>query len=355
MRRLALLNLLTVSATMLVLTSLGLAAIGSFDAAESSRRSAAYVSTPARPFGIYVDPWHADEWARAVGARPTMVAKFEAFSRRRTIDEFIDEVERKGIRTLLVSWEPWKPVPASRGPGAQGRAQPRYRNRAIAAGAHDSYIKAFARSLATFDGTVLLRYAHEMNGFWYPWSRDPAAYRSAWRRMATLVRGQARNVRFVWSANPSLYLPSDRWKRRLRLYWPGRRWVDFVGSTMINFGGRKHYPVARFAPRLLSLRLTYRRPLVLTEVNTSYTGRVRWLRDLRRMLNRRPWIRSVAWSQLPSRGQATLKKIGNLNWDVRRDPPSKRVIREIIRDGRAPLRASSAAAASKRAISPPCS
>jgi mannan endo-1,4-beta-mannosidase len=355
MRRVALLNLLTVSVTMLVLASLGFAAISTFEATEDSRRSAAYVATPARAFGIYVDPWHVDDWARSMRAQPTMVAKFEAFSRRRTIDDFIDEVERQGIRTLLVSWEPWKSVPKSRGPGSQGRAQPRYSNRAIARGAHDSYIRAFARSLATFDGTVLLRYAHEMNGFWYPWSRNPAAYRSAWRHVATLVRANARNVRFVWSANPSLYLPSDRWKRRLRLYWPGRRWVDFVGSTMINFGGRKNYPVARFAPRLNSLRLTYRRPMVLTEVNTSYTGRVRWLRDLRRMLNRRPWIRSLAWSQLPSRGQATLKNIGNLNWDVRRDPPSKRVIREIIRDGRAPRARVPLRRQSKRAISPPCS
>ena len=30
----------------------------------------------------------------------------------------------------------------------------------------------FARSLARFPGTVYLRYAHEMNGYWYPWSRD---------------------------------------------------------------------------------------------------------------------------------------------------------------------------------------
>jgi mannan endo-1,4-beta-mannosidase len=330
-RRLAL-NLLTVGATIFVLASLGLAAKGALDA-EDPQRVAAYVPTPGRAFGIYVDPWHVDEWARAVRARPTMVAKFEAFSRRRTINDFIAEVEQQGIRTLLVSWEPWEPVPASGGPGAQGRPQPGYRNRDIAAGAHDPYIRAFARSLATFDGTVLLRYAHEMNGFWYPWSHNPAAYRRAWRHVVRLVREQAGNVRFVWSANPSLYLPVGRWARGLRPYWPGRRWVDFVGSTMINFGGHKNYTVKRFAPRLLALRCRYGMPLVLTEVNTNSKGRVRWLRDLRRLLNQRPWIRSLAWSQLPSRGQAQMKHVGNLNWDVRRDPATARVLRGIVRDG----------------------
>jgi mannan endo-1,4-beta-mannosidase len=332
-RRLGL-NLLTLGVTMLVLISLGFAAKSTFDAAEDSRRPAANVSTSVRAFGIYVDPWHVDEWARAVGAQPTMVAKFEAFSRRRTIDDFIDEAERQGIRKLLVSWEPWKPVPASLGVVAQARPQPGFRNRDIAAGAQDSYIRAFARSLATFDGTVFLRYAHEMNGFWYPWKRDPAAYRSSWRHVVTLVREHAGNVRFVWSANPNLYLQFDRWDRRLRPYWPGRGWVDYVGSTMINFGGRKHYTIERFAPRLRRLRATYRKPLVLTEVNTNYAGRVQWLRGLRRMLTRMPWIRSLAWSQLPSRGQVHMKHVGELNWDVQRDPPSAHVIREIIRDGR---------------------
>ena len=66
----------------------------------------------------------------------------------------------------------------------------------------------FARSLAGFHGTVDLRYAHEMNGTWYPWSHDPIGYRRAWRHVVRVFRAAgAANVRFVWSPNPSLYLP----------------------------------------------------------------------------------------------------------------------------------------------------
>jgi hypothetical protein len=122
--------------------------------------------------------------------------------------------------------------------------------------------------------------------------------------------------------------------RGVRAYWPGARWVDAVGSTMINFGGRKRYPVARFVPRLRALRQAFHKPVMITEASTGYHGRVRWLRDLRRMLRSRRWISAVVWSQLPSRGTAQMRHTGNLSWDVRRDPRAAAVLRAIARDFR---------------------
>jgi glycosyl hydrolase family 26 len=287
-----------------------------------------------RTFGVYVDPWHVDDWTRAVGAPPQYVGRFEAFSRGTTVDGFLRESERHGLRRVLVSWEPWRPVPAALGVVEQFRPQPGYRNRDIARGARDAYITAFARSLASFHGLVDLRYAHEMNGTWYPWSHDPVGYRRAWRHVVALfARAGARNVRFVWSPNPSLYLPYRQWLRSVRVYWPGARYVDAVGSTMINFGGAKRYAVKRFVPRLRALRKLYRKPIMLTEVNTVHRGRLRWLRDLRRMLRRTRWIRSLAWFQHTSRGQVQIPHAGRLDWDVRHDPRAAAVLRGIIRDG----------------------
>ena len=61
---------------------------------------------------------------------------------------------------------------------AQQRPQPGYRNADIAAGAQDPYIRRMAGNLGKFPGTVYLRYAHEMNGFWYPWSHDARGVRA---------------------------------------------------------------------------------------------------------------------------------------------------------------------------------
>jgi mannan endo-1,4-beta-mannosidase len=332
MRRLAL-NLFTSAITLALLAALTVPALRVLDPRTPARAATRYV-IPARTFGVYVDPWHVDDWARRIGARPQLVAKFEAFARKRTIGSFLAENERQGIRQVMVSWEPWEPVPAALGTTLQQLPQPGYRNSDIAAGSQDAYIRAFARSLASFDGTVWLRYAHEMNGFWYPWSADAPAYVRAWRHMVRVVRAAgARNVRFVWSANPNLYERPAVWLRNLRRYWPGAAYVDVLGSTMINFGGLKDYTVARFAPRLALLHQTFGLPVLLTEVNTERTGSAGWLDDLGSMLRHRRWLTGFAWSQLPSRGAVQRKgTVGNLNWDVTADPAAAAALRGIARD-----------------------
>jgi mannan endo-1,4-beta-mannosidase len=322
------LNLLTSACTLGLLTVLALPALGVL------RGKPASAPIPPRTFGVYIDPWHVGDWARAVGAAPQMVAKFEAFSNQRTIDNFLQEAGRQGLRQVMVSWEPWKPVPTALGDVLQYVEQPGYRNVDIARGAQDAYIRRFAQSLARFPGTVWLRYAHEMNGYWYPWSHGPRNYVRAWRHVVRLVRASgAGNVRFVWSPNPSLFQSMGPWRRRTLSYWPGSRWVDVVGSTMISFGGRKAYPVRRFVPRLRTLHTLFRKPVMITEANTEWRGHVAWLRDMRRMLQGMPWVRAVVWSQLPSRGQAHTPDAGNLDWDVQRDPAAAAVLRGIIRDG----------------------
>jgi mannan endo-1,4-beta-mannosidase len=338
--RAAALNTMTCGATLLLLVVLALPAkrllerpAAQATAAELPRYEPA--RHPRRVFGVYVDPWHVDDWAQSIGAAPQAVAKFEAFSRKRTVDEYAAESRRQGIHRMLVSWEPWTPVPAALGLEAQAAPQRGMRNIDIARGAQDRYIMRFARSLARFHGTVWLRYAHEMNGYWYPWSRDAQAYRWAWRRIVRLFHvAGARNVRFVWSVNTNLYEPAGVWLANARRYWPGERYVDDVGVTVIDFGGDKDYPVPRFAPRLRALHREFRKPLVLAETNTDWSGRVGWLRDLRAMLAGMPWVRAVMWSQLPSRGQAhRARTSGDLNWDVQRDPAAAAELRRLIEDG----------------------
>jgi hypothetical protein len=161
-------------------------------------------------------------------------------------------------------------------------------------------------------------------------------YVLAWHRLVRLFHSVgARNVRFVWSPNPNLFEGKRPWLAHVRQYWPGSRYVDYVGSTMINFGGvrRARYTIARFAPRSEILHREFRKPVMLTETSTEYAGRVEWLQGLRRMLRRMPWIRSVEWSQLKSRGQAHMKGAGDLGWNVQTDPAAAAVLRGIIRDG----------------------
>jgi hypothetical protein len=337
MRRLSL-NLLTVSVTIGLLALLTLPAM----AVRADGPRAPKLPVPkSRAFGIYIDPWHIDEWATSVGASPTIAAKFEAFSRRRSLLKFTNEATARGIHTVLISWEPWKPVKASLGVFRQSYPQRGYRNMDIASGSKDRYIRFVARGLAKFDGTVYIRYAHEMNGFWYPWSWDARSYKRAWRRIVHIFREVgADNVRFVWSTNPNLYEGQGKWMRNLRLYWPGAQYVDAIGSTMINFGGdEKRYAVPAFAARFRALHRAFAKPMLITEVNTHYGGRLTWLEHFRGMLRHMPWVTAAVWSQLPSRGAAQMRVNGafhwdaDLHWNVQRDPATAAVLRGIIEDG----------------------
>ena len=61
----------------------------------------------------------------------------------------------------IVSIEPWNP--------SGGVNQPDYRLSRIADGAFDSDLRRWATGLKEFGKPVIVRFAHEMNGDWYPW------------------------------------------------------------------------------------------------------------------------------------------------------------------------------------------
>jgi hypothetical protein len=287
-------------------------------------------------FGVASDPWHVDEWATAVGVEPTMIMEFEAWSRNRTIDSHFAELRRLGVKTFMLTWEPWQTVSAAKGKTAQYAEQPEFSNATIAAGKKDDYIRSWAKSVAASGLIVYVRYAHEMNGDWYPWSRDPAGYVAAWRRVVDIFRAEgATNARFVFSLNPSVFEPEAGWAENLRKYWPGDDYVDLLGSTMINFGARKEYSVAEFVARFEAARKVFNKKLIITELNTAAEGRVKWLTDLRTWLDTTgaDWVEGLALSQADSRGAAQLgDKVGDLSWNVISDPDTQPVIRGILQD-----------------------
>ena len=95
----------------------------------------------------------------------------------------------------LVTWEPWT---------LDGRG---FSLRGIADGRFDGYVRRAARSAAAWGHPILLRFAHEMNGTWYPWGRGkretlPGIYKAAWRHLVGIFRSAgADNVRWVWAPN----------------------------------------------------------------------------------------------------------------------------------------------------------
>ncbi|WP_414171920.1 glycoside hydrolase family 26 protein [Clavibacter tessellarius] len=162
----------------------------------------------------------------------------------------LTSVAARGADSLL-TWEPWK--------GGAGTSQPAYSNARIVAGDQDAYIRSWGADLAKYGKTVYLRYGHEMNGNWYPWSdgvngNAPGSYVQAWKHVHDLVVAQgATNVKWVWSPNVPYPGSTD-----LASLYPGSDQVDVVALDGYNWGSapgqRWTDPAALFGPGIDRLR-----------------------------------------------------------------------------------------------------
>ncbi len=127
-------------------------------------------------------------------------------------------------RLPLITLEPWDPtVPREN----------RYPLRAIAAGQHDTYLHAQAARLRDLGHPVVLRFAHEMNGSWYPWGagvngNTAADYVAAYRHVHDLFTSAGVDAGWLWSP-ATLDGPSIR---DVAPYYPGDAYVDWVGLSV---------------------------------------------------------------------------------------------------------------------------
>ena len=134
---------------------------------------------------------------------------------------------------------------------------------AITAGRYDGYLRRYAATVRTFGHPVILSFAPEANGNWYPWSwtrSSPAAWVAAWRHVVTVFRRQrAGNVTWLWTVT-TRYPGSAP----LRDYWPGAGYVNWAGLD-----GYYIHRTATFAsvfgPTLQVLRKITSKPVLLAE------------------------------------------------------------------------------------------
>ena len=151
---------------------------------------------------------------------------------------------------------------------------------------------------------MLLRFAHEMNGTWYPWSEGvngngPGDYVAAWRHVRGLVDAAgASNVSWVWSPN----VPYAGSVPLAGLY-PGAGSVDVVALDGYNFGTSQSWsswvqPEALFGPGLQELRaLAPGLPVLVAETASAEAGgsKADWVRSLLAYLAAQPDVTGVVW------------------------------------------------------------
>ncbi|QIS40039.1 glycoside hydrolase family 26 protein [Clavibacter capsici] len=255
----------------------------------SSARLRLGLSTPGGPTAN----GELDAASSTLGESPSIVMSHVDFTHPAPIAG-IQSVAARGADSLI-TWEPWK--------GGAGVDQPAYANARIIAGDQDAYIRSWGADLAKYGKPVYLRFAHEMNGNWYPWSdgvngNAPGSYVQAWKHVHDLVAAQgATNVKWVWSPNVPYPGSTD-----LASLYPGADSVDVVALDGYNWGSapgqRWTEPAALFGPGIDRLRaIAPGKPLIVGEVASSEDGgsKSAWNRDLVSYLQAQPDVLGFVW------------------------------------------------------------
>jgi hypothetical protein len=185
-----------------------------------------------------------------------------------------------------------------------GTDQSPYSLRNIVLGGRDAYIRQWAQKLAQYGKPVLLEWGTQMNGDWYVWGNQPAAYVAAWRHIHDLfVMEGASNVKWVWA--PYVFGPHFR-ARDARPYYPGNSYVDWIGLVGFNSpsnGWLSPPQMFRYSYQILTA-FSSKRVIIAMTASGEATAQQRrkghnkpnWIRNLfETMIPSMPRIRAVVW------------------------------------------------------------
>ncbi|MGV9669327.1 glycoside hydrolase family 26 protein [Gordonia sp. NPDC003504] len=284
-------------------TGLAVAACSSTTPAETSssaapppRRWGAFIPSVMPVAGTTRTPLQ--QLTNLAGAPPSYVHCFAAIG---------DEVPLRTLSAItefgatpLLTLEPWRPD--------GGITQPAYALSQVAAGRYDTEFARWGRTLASWGKPVLLRFAQEMNGTWYPWAvgvngNTAADYRAAWTRMHTVISAQRPGtLEFVWAPN-TLTLGTSPFDDA----YPGPNLVDRLGLDGYNWGDvpGHHWQSAPdlFTSGLAALaRLDSRHPILITEVAAAEgegpDAKANWIRDFFGVVENHSRVQGFVWFQM---------------------------------------------------------
>jgi Glycosyl hydrolase family 26 len=301
--------LLAAAAVALMLFTLASCDWGAQPEQSVDKRSREVLCARSLALGAHIDgapdhPEKIDRFAEMVGRQPSVVMWYQDWATA-GVKEFdparMDEVVERGAMPM-VTWEP--------ADYTERLDQPRYALKRIVAGDHDEHIRQWARDAAAWGKPFYLRFAHEMNGDWYPWSvsRPPVngnesadEYINTWKHVHDIFEEEgATNVRWVW--NPDLTAPD---RPSYDSLYPGDRYVDWVGIDAYNWGTSQPeqsswqtFPEI-FDASYKEMDAVTDRPMMVGETASAESGGVKaaWIRKtlLTDIPSRYPQVQAVVW------------------------------------------------------------
>ena len=196
-------------------------------------------------------------------------------------------------------------------------------------GLYDPYLISWAEGMKTFGKPVFLRFGHEMNGDWYPWSGvkngggtldgygspdvpdGPERYVDAYRYIHDIFLSTgADNVLWVWCPNApfnAMEAAHGTWNTAAA-YYPGDEYVDWLCFDGYNWGASSFGQ--QFNARWTSFdeifgssyaelqKINSDKPIIIGEFASTEDGgdKAVWIKDaFSSISNKYPQIRALIW------------------------------------------------------------
>lgn len=237
--------------------------------------------------------WH---WSRQSGYSGIGDGFFQKFDAN-----LYERVRQRGA-IPMINWNSWS---ADAGGSTN---QPNYQLVDIVNGNYDAYIRQWARDAKIWGKPLFLRFNHEMNGNWYPWSEQTngnqaGQYVQMWRHVHDIFRQEgASNVTWVWSVN-TVYNTASR---NLAALYPGDAYVDWVAIDGYNWGTNpakpdqwKSFSTVMSETYNMLGQIAPSKPIMLSEFgSTEYGGsKSSWVNDALtvQIPTHFPRIKAVVW------------------------------------------------------------
>ena len=266
----------------------------------------ASVINPTKPYvGMYgLKEVHSiPAFEQKTGVNVTSLLVFRSFGNNPTFKtgEF-DMLKKQGV-VPMISLEPWDPNKPS--------TWADYSLANIAAGKYDTILTSWAQGVAKYKTQVMIRFAHEMNGPWYPWGigvsgNTPEQYIAAWRHVVDVFNANgATNATWVWS--PNIVRSTATYK--VSQFYPGDAYVDIMGLVGYSTVATDTYSSV-FGRTLSQLEALSKKPIIFTEtgVDQNLPTATSWIKSFFANITKDKRIIGFEWFDAHKRRNWTIAK-----------------------------------------------
>ena len=283
-------------------------------------------------WGVYQIHWGAERFEdglkkqiEELGAVPNYVLFFRDMHTKRGFPTAAANVCKRYGTTPVVSKELWL--------WGERDAKRNDWLKRINSGETDAYWREWARNAKAYEAEVILRFGFEMNGDWFGWGQQPEAFKTAWKRVYSLIRGDAGadNVQFMFA--PNVEWDTKNKLAAIELYYPGDEFVQLLGLDGYNFGdshSKSHswQSYDKVFEKSIAKMSRANKPLILSEIGCAEGPRkAQWIKNFLETVTSDSRVQGFIYYNHfdPNKGEP--------NWLLSSDPKTLEIFKEALNSG----------------------